>query len=147
MVVACCLFGNELSFLLSECLFQQSIDYRKVFVPAQLKGYFTWMFDVCFFWFQIISVTSLILLVLMSQSCSNLHTWGCMASGTRQLEREGSLVHGLQNWQRKGMYLFNSICVSLFLGGFDGVVVLSFILKYILSLIAYIYSRNCIFKK
>jgi len=143
MVVACCLFGNELSFLLSECLFQQSIDYRKVFVPTQFKGYFTWMFALCFFWFQIICVTSL----SINESVMFKFAWGCMVSGTRQLERGGSLVHGLQNWQRKGMYLFNSICVSLFLGGFDGVVVLSFILKYILSLIAYIYSRNCIFKK
>jgi len=29
---------------------------------------------------------------------------GCMAHGRRQLETGGSLLHGLQNWQQKGMY-------------------------------------------
>jgi len=28
----------------------------------------------------------------------------CMAHGRRQLETGGSLLHGLQNWQQKGMY-------------------------------------------
>jgi len=43
------------------------------------------------------------------------------------------------------------ICVTVlvshyFLGGSDGVVVVGFILKYIFSLTAYIWSRNCISK-
>jgi hypothetical protein len=29
---------------------------------------------------------------------------GCMAHGTRQLETRGFLLHGLHNWQQKGVY-------------------------------------------